>query len=121
MSRFGIVVLVTAATLCGTAASALARTVYDGRWSVQIITERGTCDRGYRYSIDIRDGIVHYNGDVVDMQGRVAKNGMVRVVVSRGSLSASGVGRLGRDYGEGKWRGGDGNDSCSGRWEAERR
>ena len=119
MSRLGIVMLVAATTLAGGSASA--RTVYDGRWSVVIITDRGTCDRAYRYSIDIRNGIVHYDGDVVDMSGRVASNGAVRVTVSRGGQSASGHGRLGRSYGTGTWSGLGTGETCSGRWEAERR
>lgn len=121
MSKLGFVMLVAAATLSATAASATARTIYDGRWSVLIITDRGNCDRGYRYSIDISNGIVHYSGDVVDFRGRVASNGTVRVVVSRGNQSASGVGRLGRNFGQGVWRGAATGEYCSGRWEAERR
>ncbi len=120
MSRLGITMLVVAATLCA-AVPASARTVFDGQWSVAIITERGTCDRGYRYSINIRDGIVHYGGDVVDMEGRVARNGAIRVTVARGNQIAYGTGRLGRDSGQGVWRGKGNGDSCSGRWEAERR
>lgn len=121
MSRSGILMLVTAAALMGAASAAIARTPYDGRWSVVIITDSGTCDRAYRYSIDIRNGIVSYGGDVVDFNGRVAKNGAVRVIVSRGEQRAWGQGRLGRSYGEGKWRGTASTGMCSGRWEAERR
>ncbi len=119
MSKLGIMMLVAAATLSG--ASASARTIYDGRWSVLIITDRGNCDRGYRYSIDIQNGLVYYSGDVVDFRGRVARNGTVRVVVSRGNQSASGVGRLGRNFGQGVWSGAATGETCSGRWEAERR
>ena len=121
MSKFGMMMLVAVATLAGTAGSVSAKTIYDGRWSVVIITDRGSCDRAYRYSIDIRDGIVHYDGDVVDMSGRVASNGAVRVAVSRGSQRASGQGRLGRSFGTGNWSGLGTGETCSGRWEAERR
>lgn len=121
MSRLGIVMLVAAATMAGTAGSVSAKTIYDGRWSVVIITDRGTCDRAYRYSIDIQNGVVRYGGDVVAMSGRVANNGAVRVTVSRGSQRAAGQGRLGRSYGTGTWKGLGNGDSCSGRWEAERR
>jgi hypothetical protein len=121
MSRFAIVMLVAVTALTGMAGSVLARTSYDGRWSVVIITDRGTCDRAYRYSIDIRNGIVHYDGDVVDMSGRVTGKGMVRVTVSRGSQRADGQGRLGSNFGTGTWRGLGNGESCSGRWEAERR
>ncbi len=120
MSKLGLAILVATAMLTGTTAVS-ARTIFDGRWSVLIITEKGNCDRGYRYSIDIRNGIVHYGGDVVDMTGRVASNGVVRVVVSRGGQSANGYGRLGRNFGQGVWRGSATGEACSGRWEAERR
>ena len=121
MSRSGILMLVTAATLMGAATTATARTPYDGRWSVVIITDSGTCDRAYRYSIDIRNGVVKYGGDVVDFNGRVAKNGAVRVTVSRGEQQAIGQGRFSRSYGEGTWRGMATSGTCSGRWLAERR
>ena len=26
---------------------------YDGTWSVLIVTETGTCDRGYRYNVNV--------------------------------------------------------------------
>ena len=37
---------------------ATARTPFDGAWSVLIITDRGTCDRAYRYALRIADGRV---------------------------------------------------------------
>lgn len=118
-SGFAMFAVATALTAVQTPASA--RTIYDGRWSVLIITDAGECDRGYRYGIDIRDGVVHYDGDVVDFRGRVTKNGVVRVTVSRGGQSASGVGRMSRNFGRGTWRGAATGSVCSGRWEAERR
>jgi hypothetical protein len=121
MSRLGTVMLVAAAALAGTAGSVSAKTIYDGSWSVSIITEKGNCDRGYRYGINIQNGRVIYSGGVVDMRGRVTSNGAVSVRVSRGNQSAAGTGRLGRSYGAGTWRGLGNGQSCSGRWEAERR
>jgi len=120
MSKIGMVMLIAAATLTSTA-SVSARTPFDGRWSVLIITDKGTCDRAYRYPIDIQNGIVTYGGDVVDMQGRVTSNGNVVVMVSRGNQTARGTGRMGRTFGQGVWRGLGNGESCSGRWEAERR
>lgn len=121
MSRLGIVMLVGATILASTAGSASAKTPFDGRWSVVIITDRGSCDRAYRYSIEIQNGIVRYTGDVVEMGGRVANNGAVRVTVARGNQRAVGQGRMGRDYGGGTWTGLGNGDTCSGNWEAERR
>lgn len=121
MWKFGTVMLVATAALAGTTQLISARTIYDGRWSVLIITDKGPCDRAYRYPIEIRDGNVLYGGDVVDMSGRVSSNGAVRVMVSRGNQSANGTGRMGRNFGQGVWRGLGDSESCTGRWEAERR
>jgi hypothetical protein len=91
---------------------------YDGNWSVVIITEKGTCDRSYRYPVRISDGTVGYAGQAsFNVSGRVNPNGAVTVKVSRGDRSASGSGKLSGDYGEGSWSGGE----CSGIWQAERR
>jgi hypothetical protein len=111
------VALIGAATLAG-AATAHAKPAYDGTWSVLIVTERGTCDRAYRYPIRISNGEVGYAGQAdFTVSGRVGSNGAVTVRVSRGSQSASGTGRLSRSDGAGTWSGGD----CSGTWTAERR
>lgn len=91
---------------------------YDGLWSVVIVTERGTCDRAYRYPIRISRGSVVNAGDSpATITGRVGGNGTVTVTVSHGNQRATGSGRLNGAAGSGSWSGGD----CSGRWEAERR
>jgi len=91
---------------------------YDGLWSVSIVTEKGACDRGYRYPIRISNGTVLNAGDaVVTITGKVAPAGTVTVKVSHGGSSATGSGRLAGGIGEGSWSGGD----CSGTWTAERR
>ena len=102
-------------------ATAPARTPYDGSWSVLIVTQKGTCDRAYRYGIQIVNGNVVYDGGIVNFSGRVTSNGSVRVVVSSGSARASGSGRMSRKAGRGSWSGRSGSDACSGYWEAERR
>jgi hypothetical protein len=91
---------------------------YDGLWSVSIVTEKGSCDRGYRYPIRISNGVLANAGSVnVDIAGKVLPNGAVTVMVSAAGKSANGTGRLSGNLGEGSWRGGD----CSGTWTAERR
>jgi hypothetical protein len=91
---------------------------YDGLWSVSIVTEKGTCDRGYRYPIRISNGMLANAGDVaVNIAGRVMPTGAVTVMVSAAGKSANGTGRLSGNLGEGSWTGGD----CSGTWTAERR
>lgn len=95
---------------------------FDGLWSVLIITEKGTCDRGYRYAVRIKGGRVGHAdpaGSSFRISGSVAGNGAARVSVVRGDQSASGTGRLTRDGGAGRWTSSKGE--CSGIWQAERR
>jgi hypothetical protein len=108
----------------GSGASTAATPKYDGTWSVSVITEDGTCDRGYRYRIQIADGKLQYqdpNGPAITISGQVDPTGHVNVSVRRGDQHADGTGRLSTDSGAGQWRGGSGSQQCSGRWEAERR
>jgi hypothetical protein len=104
-----------------TQSNASARSTYDGQWSVLIVTQRGNCDRAYRYGVQILNGIVIDVGGIVTLSGRVAPNGNVRVAVSSGSSRASGSGRLSGGAGRGNWNGRSGVDICSGYWAAERR
>ena len=93
---------------------------FDGAWSVLIMTEKGTCDRAYRYPVKIDKGSVGYAGDAsFTVSGKVGDNGAVTVRVARGSQSANGQGKLGSTDGSGQWVAGSGE--CSGTWTAERR
>jgi hypothetical protein len=95
-----------------------ARPSYDGLWSVSIVTEKGACDRGYRYPVRISNGQLANAGDVaIDINGKVAPTGAITVSISAAGKSANGSGRLAGDIGEGQWSGGE----CSGTWTAERR
>ena len=91
---------------------------FDGIWSVVIITDKGACDRAYRYPIRIQNGALLAEGSSpATINGKVASNGQITVTVSAGSKSATGSGRLAGATGSGSWKGGE----CSGTWEAERR
>jgi hypothetical protein len=101
-------------------APASARSNFDGQWSVLIVTQKGTCDRAYRYPVKIDNGSVGYAGDSsFTVSGKVGDNGTVTVKVARGSQSANGQGRLSATDGSGMWVAGSGD--CSGTWTAERR
>ena len=92
----------------------------DGTWSVLIVTEKGTCDRAYRYPVRISNGSVGYAGEAsFNVSGSVGANGAVTVTVSKGSQSAKGTGQLSANGGSGRWTAGSGE--CSGSWTAERR
>ena len=116
----GLAVLFVTAWLC-TSPHAMARTPFDGAWSVLIVTDRGTCDPAYRYALRIADGRVTYDDPSFSVSGVVESSGRVRVGVSAGGQSASGYGRLSGDYGEGSWSGRSTTSQCSGHWQAERR
>jgi hypothetical protein len=103
------------------ATTATARTPYDGAWSVLIVTERGTCDRAYRYGIQIVNGSIVYSGGGISFSGRVSASGSVSVAVSGGDQRALGAGRLSRNSGRGSWSGASSSGGCSGYWTAERR
>jgi len=93
---------------------------FDGAWSVLIVTEKGTCDRAYRYPVRIEKGTVGYAGSAsFNVSGKVGDNGSVTVTVSRGNQSAKGTGRMSSSDGAGTWTAGSGD--CSGTWTAERR
>jgi hypothetical protein len=117
--------LVRASTLAFVCLAALAtespaRSPYDGAWSVLIVTTRGECDRAYRYGVTIANGNLMYDGGVVNLYGRVAGNGAVRVTVTSGNARANGTGRLNRSAGSGGWAGFSGQNRCSGYWQASR-
>jgi hypothetical protein len=124
--------LVLAMTLAASAKSPKARTPpqprpapaisFDGRWSVVIITDAGSCDRAYRYGVRISGGRISYEGDsAAVINGQVDARGNVVVNLRYGQSSASGSGHLTESDGEGRWQGASTSSSCSGRWEAERR
>jgi hypothetical protein len=94
---------------------------YDGVWSVLVITDKGECDRAYRYPVRIRGGKVGHTdpSSSFNIGGRVGAGGTVKVFVSRADKRADGVGRLTKAGGGGKWKSSRGE--CSGRWVAERR
>ena len=100
------------------AAPAAATPNYDGLWSVVIMTQKGSCDKAYRYPVRIANGAVQNDGpSLINVSGKVGGNGAVTVLVSAGDKSATGTGKLSGKVGGGKWSGGE----CAGTWEAERR
>jgi len=120
ISQFVRASVLASVCVAALASEAPARTPYDGAWSVLIVTTAGGCDRAYRYGVSIIDGYVRYDGGMVNMTGRVASNGAIRVTVSSGSARANGTGRLNRNSGNGGWSGVSGPNRCSGYWQATR-
>jgi hypothetical protein len=116
--------LTFALALAGVAVSnpAFARTVFDGAWSVLIVTHGGACDTAYRYEVRITDGTVISDASgPATVQGRVTPTGAVKVTVQAANQRADGSGYLSRNRGSGAWSGQGMSGACSGTWEAERR
>ncbi len=86
-------VAISFAGVLGAAAPAAATANYDGLWSVVIMTQKGTCDRAYRYPVRISNGAVENDGpSLINVSGKVGGNGAVTVLVSAGDKSATGTG-----------------------------
>ena len=67
-----------AATSCfAFAPAAHGSLVYDGSWDLVFVTQRGTCDPSYSFTVDVTHGIVTHP-NLVKFQGVVAKSGAVR-------------------------------------------
>ena len=100
----------------------LARSNFDGAWSVVVVTWAGACTPTLRYPVAITNGIVtNDGGSPASVTGRVAPTGAVRVTVQSGGSWASGSGHLGTTGGSGVWRGQGTSGLCQGTWQAERR
>jgi len=108
-----------ASCLVGLAAVAEARSLYDGSWDLLFVTQRGTCDQSYNFTVNINNGIVTHP-NLVRFEGYVAPNGAVRASVTVQDKYASGSGKLSNKNGRGTWRGYSGTARCSGYWTARR-
>ena len=88
------------------AAPAVARSAFDGDWSVVITTSGGGCPSGLRYGVQIVNGAVSNpaSGEA-QVRGRVSPKGAVTVTVQAGGQWARGSGRLDLGRGGGVWRG----------------
>jgi hypothetical protein len=116
--RVSLAIAALAVTTVAASAPGIAKSNYDGAWSVSIVTEKGDCDRGYRYPIAINNGtLINAGNTSFDISGKVANNGAVIVRVAYGDKAATGSGKMSPTYGQGSWSGG----SCAGTWTAERR
>ena len=108
-------------TFVALSGAAQAQQKFDGRWSVLLETQKGECDKAYRYPVAIENGVVRYAGDAgFNVSGKVASNGAVQGSVNAGQTQASVKGRLAGTSGSGNWTI-SGSRNCSGNWTAEKR
>jgi hypothetical protein len=109
------------ATVCivGQASLAYARSAYDGSWDLVFVTQSGSCDPSYAFTVNVSESIVTHP-NLVRFKGYVAKSGAVHASVTVQDKFASGAGRFFGTSGRGKWSGRAGNARCSGYWTAQR-
>ena len=113
------VTIAAALRLSGGVASAQQR--FDGNWSVQVVTQTGSCQKAYRFPVVIQNGQVRYGGaEGIAVSGAVTSKGVIRGNFGVGSAQASVSGRLSSRTGSGTWVG-SGSFNCSGQWQAEKR
>lgn len=93
---------------------------FDGQWSVEVVTEKGTCDTAYRWDLQIADGRVASTPDMpAAASGSVSSKGVVAVRFTRGADAMNATGSAAGKWASGNWSAPSKN--CSGRWRAERR
>jgi hypothetical protein len=104
-----------------TSGTAWAQQQFSGTWQVEAITERGNCDKVYRYPVVVENGTVRSTGQQsVSVSGRVQPDGRLQSSIQRTMARADARGRLSDRSGSGTWTT-SGSLSCSGRWRAEKR
>jgi hypothetical protein len=111
--------MIAATCFIAPASVAHARSAYDGSWDLVFVTQRGSCDPSYNFTVNVSDGIVTHP-NLVRFRGYVAKSGTVHASVTVQDKFASGTGRLFETSGRGSWTGRTGSARCTGYWTAQR-
>jgi hypothetical protein len=111
--------MIAAVWLVAPASVAHARSAYDGSWDLAFVTQTGTCDPTYNFTVNVSDGVVTHP-NLVNFKGYVARSGSVHASVTVHDKFASGTGRLFETSGRGRWNGRMGSARCSGYWTAQR-
>jgi len=119
MRNLALTCALAAALSAVTTRAATAASSYDGAWSLDFVTQRGTCDPNYNFGVNISNGNVSHP-NLLKFKGRVTANGLVHASVTVGDKYASGSGTLSKVSGRGTWNGHTGSARCSGYWTAQR-
>ena len=92
----------------------------DGLWSVQLVTDSGSCDPSYTASVSIENGSVRpLQGNGATVSGQVGPNGDVNLDIRKSIAQAAASGRKNEKSGTGTWR--LAMRGCQGRWTASKR
>lgn len=92
---------------------------HDGIYAVQIVTERGACDKSYLWTIAVSGGRVSSTGfSPLEASGQINPKGIVSLAFRGFNEVAHVVGRLNGTRGSGTWS--SPTMACAGTWYALR-
>ncbi len=91
----------------------------DGLWSVELVTESGSCDPSYSASVAIENGSVRPLSGGATVSGQVSPSGQVNLDIRKSIAQAAASGRLSEKSGSGTWS--LAMLGCQGRWTASKR
>jgi hypothetical protein len=111
--------MIAAACFIGAPSIAHARSAYDGSWDLVFVTQTGSCDSSYNFTVNVSDGVVTHP-NLVRFKGHVARSGSVHASVTVQDKFAAGSGKFFGASGRGRWNGRSGRARCSGYWTAQR-
>jgi hypothetical protein len=92
---------------------------YDGQWAVQLVTEKGNCDRLLSWDVGVAANRIADSGMFVQTSGAVDSQGRVKLTVINGSDRVAADGKLNGASGTGAWT--SPTRDCSGHWRAAKR
>ncbi len=118
-SALTLALALSAATISGAAYAQKSGNPHDGNWSVEVVTQKGDCDKAYRYPITVQNGAIRYGGsESFNASGSISSGGAVKGSISRGEQRAQVTGSVSGTRGNGTWQTSTG---CSGVWNADKR
>ena len=101
----------------------LARAPHDGSWAIEIVTERGACERLHRYYVEVEGRTVRlrsmFGETSRDASGFVRADGRINATVGQPDDPVKVTGRLAATSGAGVWSAPA--RQCTGRWSAHKR
>jgi hypothetical protein len=96
-----------------------AATSHDGVYAVEIVTQRGSCDRVYRWTISVAGGRISTPADaLMQANGQINPRGIVSLSFRRDAQVATVSGRVEGRSGSGTWS--PPTLQCAGSWRAAR-
>jgi hypothetical protein len=123
MRRCAAFVCLSAAATASFAGPLLAQAPHDGSWAIEIVTERGACERLYRYYVVVEGQAVRLRSMTGETSpatmGLVGADGRVKATLGQADDPVNVTGRLAATSGTGVWTAPA--RRCTGRWNAHKR